>query len=290
MMGPGATRAGATWAVLAFVTAGQTPGRCAVSEQKDALTGLERDQCYNRFGEDKDRCASAEERGCAWSEESGKCYLDKCFQLFRDDKESCSENDGCTWNEEVVVSEPPIPAPTDQQQKRRRLEEESRPEATNNRVSSCPDGLLPDTFNQPAHGRGLCSPKHGNFAYLGLAGGGQRAKAFAQGILRGMWLRGMESRKYSMDRAAWPDNIGGNSGGTWGMMEVYTHGPKVVFGSEDSKTQEFWGRYVNPKKFGAVFNCMKEKHEDICFDPLHACNCGTNVPASFWDLTTPTLK
>jgi len=34
---------------------------------------------------------------------------------------------------------------------------------------------------------------------------------------------------------------------------------------------------------------MKEKHEDICFDPLHACNCGTNVPSSAWEVT-PTLK
>jgi hypothetical protein len=226
-----------------------------------------------------------------------KRVMDKCYKKFGEDREKCLQSEACVWHEEKVFSgssahAASLNSPTllEEEQQRRRLEEESRPEATNNRVSSCPDGLLPDTFNQPAHGRGLCSPKHGNFAYLGLAGGGQRAKAFAQGILRGMWLRGMHSDKYSMDRAAWPDNIGGNSGGTWGMMEVYTHGPKVVFGSEDSKTQEFWGRYVNPKKFGAVFNCMKEKHEDICFDPLHACNCGTSVPASFWDLTTPTMK
>jgi hypothetical protein len=88
---------------------------------------------------------------------------------------------------------------------------------------------------------------------LGVAGGGQRAKTFAQGLFRGMHLMAPGGT----DEAVWPDNVGGNSGGTWAMVETLTYGPEALF----DKASVF-GRYVNPQNFSAMFQCMKNKWED----------------------------
>lgn len=119
--------------------------------------------------------------------------------------------------------------------------------------NNCPDGRLKDEYNQQPWGRGLCSPKNGNRAYLGVAGGGQRAKTFAQGLFRGMHLLAPGGT----DEAIWPDNVGGNSGGTWAMMEFFTWGPVALFDQASH-----FGRYVNPQNFSSMYQCMKDKWED----------------------------
>jgi hypothetical protein len=124
--------AGATWAALAFVVAGQPTGRCttkadlseggsdvtyaarAQSEQPDEA---KEDVCYVTFGKEKESCLAAKDRGCAWGEETGTCYKpmneadqehkddgdkkDMCYSRIGKDKETClaASGRGCVWHD-----------------------------------------------------------------------------------------------------------------------------------------------------------------------------------------------
>jgi hypothetical protein len=117
--------AGAIWAALAFVAAGQTTGWCVVINEKSDTTYAARqsgsqgeDWCYSSIGEDKQTCLSASGRGCVWHEERGVCYKpsetsddeedveledDTCYKNFGRDKELCQATDDCTWQHEEGV-------------------------------------------------------------------------------------------------------------------------------------------------------------------------------------------
>merc|ERR1719387_1100451 len=47
------------------------------------------DFCYNFAETDKEKCASAADRGCAWCKGYKMCYLDKCLEHAGDDEEKC---------------------------------------------------------------------------------------------------------------------------------------------------------------------------------------------------------